>query len=159
MQNANFSPDSKVWIYQSSRPFTQDEIEALNIQLAAFAKQWTAHNAQLHAEATVIEDRIIRLMVDETHTGASGCSIDSSVHFIKSIEKAMGINLFDRTLVNYYKGDHLFSTHLDALKKLYQQGELHDDTLVFNPLIATKSDFDNGCKIELGKTWLKDFAT
>lgn len=85
--NTNYSPDSKVWIYQSSRPFTEEEISAINDQLAIFTKQWTAHNAQLQAQGNIIEDRLILLIVDETHTAASGCSIDTSVHFIKSLEK------------------------------------------------------------------------
>ena len=66
--NTNYSPDSKVWIYQSSRPFTEEEIIAINDQLAIFTKQWTAHNAQLQAQGNIIEDRLILLIVDETHT-------------------------------------------------------------------------------------------
>jgi hypothetical protein len=35
-------------------------------------------------------------MADETATGVSGCSTDSSVRLIKEIEKIFGVNMFDR---------------------------------------------------------------
>jgi len=153
----NFSPDSKVWIYQSSRPFSIDEIKELNLLLSVFAKQWTAHNAQLNAEGTVIEDRLIMLIVDESHTAASGCSIDTSVHFIKSVEKKFGIDLFDRTLVNFYHDGSLSSTHLQELPKLYAQKLLNEDTLVLDPLVNSKSSFDVNFKTTIGNSWIKNF--
>lgn len=153
----NFSPYSRVWIYQSSRPFTGQEITRLNEQLRIFAKQWTAHNAQLKAEARVIEDRIIMLMVDETNTAASGCSIDTSVNFIKSLEKQFGVELFNRNLVNFIKDDSLSTAHLQDLPDMYSSHLLEMDTLVIDPLVTTKLQFDSGFKTPLGKSWMKDF--
>ncbi len=153
----NFSPDSKVWIYQSSRPFSGDEINELNLMLSVFTKQWTAHNAQLNAEGTVIEDRLIMLIVDESHTAASGCSIDTSVHFIKSVEKKFEIDLFDRTLVNFYHDGSLTSTHLHELPELYAQKLVNEDTLVLDPLVNSKSSFDVNFKTTIGNSWIKNF--
>ena len=153
----NFSPDSKVWIYQSSRPFSADEINELNAMLSVFAKQWTAHNAQLKAEGIIIEDRLIMLIVDESQTAASGCSIDTSVHFIKSLEKKFGIDLFDRTLVNYYHDGSLFSTHLQDLPNLYATNVLSEDTAVLDPLVNSKSAFDANFKTTLGNSWINNF--
>ena len=96
----NFSPQSKVWVYQSSRPFSDSEIIALNNKLKQFSVQWTAHNQQLLASGNVMYDRFIVLMVDESQTMASGCSIDTSVHFIKQLEQDYKIELFNRTIVN-----------------------------------------------------------
>lgn len=154
----SFSPDSKVWIYQSSRPFTQDEINILQEQLESFTKQWTAHNAQLKAHGDIIEDRIIYLIVDETHTSASGCSIDTSVHFIKSLENKFNIGLFDRTLFNYLKEGVISTAHLNELPELFSTQVINMETIVFDPLVNSKSAFDAHFKTTLGKSWLKNFA-
>lgn len=154
----NFSPASKVWIYQSTRPFTGDEILKINEKLHLFTSQWTAHNAQLNALGYVIEDRIILLMVDETHSSASGCSIDSSVHFIKSLEKELDVNLFDRTIFNYWLKDKLYSARLNELEQLIYTGIITKDTNVFDPLVNTKSEFDTQFKLPLRTSWMKNFA-
>ncbi len=153
----NFSPNSKVWVYQSSRPFTADEIDDANELLSQFVKKWTAHNAQLHAAGKIIEDRLIMLIVDETHTAASGCSIDTSVHFIKSLENKFGIDLFDRTIVNFYNDGSLISAHLHELGDLYTSNVLNDDTLVIDPLVDSKAAFDSGFKTALRDSWIKNF--
>lgn len=153
-----FSPHSKVWIYQSSRPFTENEIKTLNEKLLAFATQWTAHNQQLHAGAKVLEDRFILLMVDETNSEASGCSIDKSVHFMKELEKLLHISLFDRMLVNYRNGDSLHTTNLDNLVALYNSGEVNGDTEVYNPLVHTKKELDENFVVPLNNSWVKQFV-
>lgn len=155
--NTNYSPDSKVWIYQSSRPFTEEEISAINDQLAIFTKQWTAHNAQLQAQGNIIEDRLILLIVDETHTAASGCSIDTSVHFIKSLEKKFNVDLFDRTLVNFYRDGTLSSVHLQDLPELFAAHVINEETMVIDPLVNSKATFDTNFKTALGNSWMKNF--
>lgn len=153
----NFAPQSKVWVYQSSRPLNIQEIEVLNTKLSAFAVQWTAHNKQLNAMGKVIEDRFIVLIVDETHTMASGCSIDTSVHFIKSLENEFQINLFDRTIVNYLSGEAINSTTINQLNDLFANGEITSQTIVFDPLVNTLSAFNNGFRIPVSQTWMKNF--
>lgn len=158
IETSRFAPQSKVWIYQSSRPFTAEEVAMLNTKLKAFAVQWTAHNQQLLASGEVIEDRFIVLMVDETKTYASGCSIDTSVHFIKSIETELKINLFDRTLINYVDvAGSIRTISISELQDKLKDGEINVQTHVFDPLVNTKNDFDLSFKLPLGKTWMTNF--
>jgi hypothetical protein len=49
-----------------------------------FCIQWTAHGANLKAYGEVRHHRFIVMIVDETAAGASGCSIDKSIHFIRN---------------------------------------------------------------------------
>lgn len=156
-QLASFSPISKVWIYQSTRPFTHEEVDILNNKLNAFAVQWTAHNKQLLAAGRVVEDRFIMLMVDETHTSASGCSIDTSVHFIKSLEKEFNIELFNRTIINYQSSQGISTISLSELQEQLQNGTITPDTIVYDPLVQTKQTFDSGFKTKLAETWMQNF--
>ena len=158
MQNtANFSPAAKVWVYQSSRPFTREEIELLNTKLASFAVQWTAHNKQLNAMGEVFEDRFVVLMVDETHTSASGCSIDTSVHFIKEVENHFGVSMFDRTIVNFQSPSGIQTIALNELQDKFKLGLVTHQTIVYDPLVNTKMALDSSFKAPLGNTWMNNF--
>lgn len=153
----NFSPQSKVWVYQSDRPFTADEETTLNGALAQFTQQWTAHNQQLKAIGEVRNNRFIILMVDETQAEASGCSIDKSVHFIKEVESHYGVALFNRLLVSYEVNGEVRTTDVTALKNLFETGEIHQDTLVFNALVTTKEQLDSQWQQPIGQTWMKRY--
>ena len=66
----SFSPQSRVWVYQSDREFTPSEAEAIQQQLNVFTEQWKAHGHQLDAKAEVIYNFFIVFTVDE---GARKC--------------------------------------------------------------------------------------
>jgi hypothetical protein len=153
----NFSPQSKVWVYQSDRVFTADEVNALNKVLAEFTQQWTAHNQQLKAKGEVWHNRFIILMVDETQAEASGCSIDKSVHFLQEIEKQLGVSLFNRQLVSIKKGENVTTLSLDELKTQLAEAEINADTLVFNTLVSNKEQLDNEWVLPIEQTWVKRF--
>jgi len=72
-------PDSaRIWIYQANRTFTDAEMAEIRTDLEAFLTQWTAHGADLKAGYELPYSRFIVLGLDQTHAGASGCSIDAS---------------------------------------------------------------------------------
>ncbi len=150
-----FPDHARVWVYQSNRPFSQEEIEGLNQQLGHFARQWVSHNQLLKASAQVVHDRFIVLMVDEGQVGAGGCSIDRSVAFLKSLQAEYGMDLFDRMLFSYRDGENIVTLSRDAFAKRYQEGAIHDETVVFDPLISDKASFDRAFAKPLSESWMK----
>src|SRR6187401_1503982 len=88
--------DSRIWIYQANRELTEGEINQVNETTCEFVESWTAHDKDLMASFEIRYNRFLILMVDEKSAGASGCSIDKSVHFVKSLEKKFNIDFFDR---------------------------------------------------------------
>ena len=147
----NFDQNAKVWVYQSSRPFTEQESALIQNALRDFAMQWTAHNQQLKAAGLLLLNRIIVLVVDETQAGASGCSIDTSVHFIQSLEKSYNVQLFDRMIVNYMQGDTWMSTTVPEISALSA------DVVVFDPLVANLGALRNQAVNALSNTWMASF--
>lgn len=141
------SPQSRVWIYQSSRPFAPSEIPQIRQLLDQFATQWVSHNRQLKSHADLFHDRFIVLMVDETQAGASGCSIDASVHFLRQLAELFGVDLFDRLTFAYKRGDSVETAGQDEFIHKVKSGEIPENTLVFDNLVATKDLFE--------KSWLK----
>lgn len=90
------SSDSRVWVYQSNRPFSEDEKQQLVESFKLFTDSWSAHGSKLTADACLIYDYFVVLAVDEKIASASGCSIDSSVNFIKQIGAEFSIDFFNR---------------------------------------------------------------
>ena len=88
----DLSLDSRVWVYQSDRCFDDSEIETINLLCFDFIKGWAAHGAPLKASFEVIDKYFLVLAVDQNIASASGCSIDSSVKFIKDLELKFKIN-------------------------------------------------------------------
>lgn len=138
---------SKVWIYQSDRAFTAAEVVEIQNHINVFCKGWVSHNNQLKAAGKLVNNRFIVLMVDESQAGASGCSIDKSVHFIKSIGAKYQVDMFDRMNFAYQLNGEIKTAHREEFVDLYHNNFINDDTLVYDNLVTNKETFE--------KEWLK----
>ncbi|MEZ4886562.1 MAG: hypothetical protein R3E32_17630 [Chitinophagales bacterium] len=153
---SELSPQSKVWIYQSSRPFTHSETTDIQQALANFVQQWAAHGKGLKAYGNVYYQQFIVLMVDESAHGASGCSIDSSVHFLKGLQKQYEVNLFDRLTMAYKNSSNeLVTADRNSFEKLVHTGKIKDSTIVFNNLVSNKQEFETKWEIPMAESWHK----
>jgi hypothetical protein len=156
--NNSLPGHSKVWIYQSSRSFVFGEASAVREKVKRFVGEWNSHKVDVIGDAELLYDRFIVLMADEERVGVSGCSIDSSVHFVKSLGHEYKTNFFDRWLIGYKKGDVALSAGKDEFEELVRTGEIKDDTIVFNTLIHCKKDFDTKWELPYGQSWLKNLS-
>lgn len=152
---ADFDGSSRVWIYQSNRIFSI--IEALELEkiFHAFTSQWQAHGEPVKGYANLFFGQFIVLMADETQTGVSGCSTDSSVRMIKSIEEKFGVSLFDRQLLAFIVKDKIQLLPLSQLAPAVKGGFINGDTLYFNNLAATKEALEKSWIIPVKESWLK----
>jgi hypothetical protein len=149
---------TRVWIYQSNKPFDEKDLPSIQAQIVRFTRQWVSHNSQLRAFGNVFHNRFIVLMVDESQTGASGCSIDASVQFIKNLERTYGIDLFDRMTFAYRDGEFVKTVPREEFARLYKDGKINDETLVFDNLVTNKGDFEQNWLKPLGKSWHKQMV-
>ena len=101
----DFDPGSKVWIYQSSRLFTVSEALPIEEMINQFAQSWLSHGIPVKGAAHLFFGQFVILIADESATGVSGCSTDSSVRLIKEIEKIFGVNMFDRLALAFIDKD------------------------------------------------------
>lgn len=149
--------ESRVWVYHSDRVFTSEETSQIDAEIYAFCTAWTSHNRQLKAAGKVVLDRIILLMVDESTAGASGCSIDSSVAFVKNIATKYQVDLFDRMLITYLDENN-GSVHTTKLSSLSAEIESKQDCIkVFDNLVKTKADLISHGIAPIADTWVKRF--
>src|SRR5688500_3832185 len=93
---SSYPSSSRVWIYQSSRVFDDSESARMEEEARQFASDWAAHGKALDATARMVFNRFLILVVNDTVENPSGCSIDSSIHFVQELEKKYNTNFFDR---------------------------------------------------------------
>lgn len=150
-------PESRVWIYPSNRPFRDGELEYLNDALTIFLSGWTAHNQELEAGFTLPYNRFIILGLNQEKTNASGCSIDSSVHFILELEKKLDLILLDKMNVTFKQGNYLTHKSLQDFKKMAKEKSINKSTIVFNNLVDTVEAYKKFWEVPAQDSWHSRF--
>ncbi len=150
-----FSENSRVWVYQSDRKLSDTEVGQIQGLLTAFAANWTAHNSQLQAKAEIRYNRFLILIVDESHAGASGCSIDKSVNFMKQIEQEYKLNLLDRFNLAYREGDEVLSASRQVFEDMIKQGSINTGTVVFNNMVQNLAELQTRWEVPFKDSWHK----
>jgi hypothetical protein len=150
----NFHPQSKVWIYQSNRIFSISEAFEVEDILKQFTGSWLSHGTPVKGAAYLFFGQFIVLMADETASGVSGCSTDTSVRLIKDIEQRFGVNLFDRLSLAFIVKDKVELLPLSQLPYAAGNGFITGDTLFFNNVVQTKEELENNWIIPVKESWL-----
>ena len=150
----HFHSNSKVWIYQSSRIFSISEALELESLMEEFVANWKSHGTPVKGYANLFFGRFIIIIADETATKVSGCSTDSSVHFIQSVEQKFKVNLFDRQTLAFVIKDKIEFLPLAQLIYAVENNFINSETIYFNNLVTTKSDLMNKWIVPAKATWL-----
>lgn len=148
------APESRVWIYQSSKELNGVESQLMKDLLAGFNKDWVSHGSKVHSFADLLFNRFIILMADETLVQVGGCSTDSSTNFIKKLEKDFDVHLFDRQLLAFVIDNQIETISLDSVNTGLEDGMITGDTLYFNNTILTLRDLMNNWIIPVKESWL-----
>lgn len=150
-------PSSRIWIFQSNRPFTEKELDIISSRLRQFTQQWNAHGMSLNTSYRVDFNQFIVLAADESQQTASGCSIDSSVRILKELEETLGLNLFDRSRVVFKMPEGNLTLPLPEVKGNFLNGILNEDSLTFNNLVKTKGELEAEWLVPARETWLRRY--
>jgi len=143
----------RIWIYQSNREFTAQENELIIQKLSNFMEQWKAHGKELAAHAEVKFNRFIIIFLNEALEAASGCSIDSSVRFLKEIERELQIDLFDRMQIAYRRDGKIEAVSRSEFEKLIANGEVTENTIVFDNTVANSKELASRWQVPMKDSW------
>jgi len=149
----HFNENSRVWVYQSDRKLSDTEVAQIKNQLDSFTIGWTAHNNQLKATAEIRYNRFLVLIVDESQAGASGCSIDKSVNFMKQIGEQYRINLLDRFNLAYREGNDVLSAPRHDFEEKIKQGSIDTHTVVFNNMVQNLKELQTKWEVPFKDSW------
>jgi hypothetical protein len=149
-----FADNSRVWIYQSSRVFFLSEALEIEDKLNAFVSNWKSHGTTVKGYANLLFGQFIVLMADETATGVSGCSTDSSVHLIKEIETLFKVQLFERQNLAFIIKEKIELLPLSQLNYAIENNYINAETFYFNNLVQTKKELLENWIVPVKKSWL-----
>ena len=149
--------ESRVWIYQANRSFSETEISEINEKLKVFIEAWTAHGQDLQSGFKVVYKRFIVIALNQNLNAATGCSIDASVHFIQQLEREYNVDLMDKMNVTYYNGDFIAHKSLIDFKKMAKAKSVSKNTVVFNNLVNTKIDYIENWEVPAKDSWHNRF--
>jgi len=149
-----FHDTSRVWVYQSSRLFFLSEALEIETILEQFVETWKSHGANVKGYANLFFGQFIVLMADETATGVSGCSTDSSVRVIKEIEQKFSVQLFERQTLAFIIKEKVQLLPMSQINYAIENNFINADTLYFNNTIETKEELLNNWIIPVKESWL-----
>ena len=153
----NLPEESKIWIYQSNRKFSDAEFSEIETALQSFLGEWAAHGTSLESSYQLKYNRFIIIAVNQDVQAATGCSIDSSVEFIQSLEQKYKVDLLDKMNVTYKQGEHLTHKSLIDFKKMAKEKAVSANTIVFNNLVNTIEEWKENWEVPAGESWHSRF--
>lgn len=154
---SNLPQDARVWIYQSNREFSDREVVQISERIETFMATWKRHGDDLKTSYVIKYNQFIVLGVDESFNDVSGCSIDSSVHFIQEIEKEFGVDLMNKMNTAFRIGENINIVSLTDFQKFVKENKINSETIVFNNMMQSKDEFDTKWEVPAVQSWHKRF--
>jgi hypothetical protein len=149
--------ESRVWIYQANRSFTNEEISEIQNKLNTFIENWTAHGSDLQSGYIIKYKRFIVIALNQNLNKATGCSIDASVRFIQQLEKDYDVDLMDKMNVSYKQGDFIAYKTLLDFKKMAKDKAVSKHTVVFNNMVTNIAEFNENWEVPASDSWHSRF--
>lgn len=151
---AGFPDDARVWIYQANRAFNEKEAVEVTEQLHHFYENWQTHGSPVKGWAGLLFRQFIIVIADETDEQVSGCSTDSSVRVIKSLERQYNINLFDRMTITFLVKGKAEMLPFQQVQYAIDKGYITRDTMLFNNVVTNKKELYTKWMVPLKESWL-----
>lgn len=149
--------ESRVWIYQANRSFSEQELQEIQAKLNIFIENWTAHGSDLQSGYLIKYNRFIVIGLNQKTNTATGCSIDASVYFIQQLEKEYHVDLMDKMNVSYKQGDFVAYKTLLDFKQMAKDKAISKNTIVFNNLVTNIAEFNENWEVPASESWHSRF--
>jgi hypothetical protein len=153
----NLPSNSRVWIYQADRVFTEQEIAVISSKAIEFIEQWTRHGDNLKGSFTIKYKQFLVIAVDESFNDVSGCSIDASVRFVQQLESELKIDLMNKMNVSFKDGEHINIVKLADFQKFAKEEKITKKTIVFNNMVQTKAAIETEWEVPASQSWHNRF--
>ena len=151
-------PDtSRLWIYQAERSLTPDEIVYVEKVFESFVHDWTAHGSELKASFKIENNQFLTIILDESNSASSGCSIDASVGIIRALGDKLGISFLNNDKVAFLIDGEVELFPIKNLRENVQKGVLSPDTIIFNNTVKTLAEYKESWRIASQETWMKRY--
>ncbi len=150
---------SKIWIYQSNREFSENEIAEISHNLENFIGVWKRHGDDLKASYQIKYNQFIVIAVDENFNEISGCSIDALVNLMKKFEQKFVVDLTNKLNISFKDNHNINVVSMVDFQNYAKQQKITSNTVVFNNMITNKADFEKHWEVTADKSWHKRFLS
>lgn len=139
---SSFPHSSRIWLFGFERELSLDEMGAIAEALNAFIDSWNCHGSEVKGTFAVIEGRFLMVIARED---VSGCSKDSLMRTLASVEERMGMNILSG-LRFFYRDDrgHIHAVDRSDVSRLIRTGTIGKETTVFNLALTTFGQLHGG---------------
>ncbi|HRP89225.1 MAG TPA: hypothetical protein PKX92_04220 [Edaphocola sp.] len=148
---AQFEENSKVWVYQSSRPFSEQQEKEVEEQVLHFTEQWEENGKRVHSWGKLLFGRFIIIIADEN---PEAYNLESMNRVLKSIERQYDCRLFDRPSNTFLIKNKAEVLPLNQVQYAIDKGFIQKETLMFNNMVENKKDLLTRWLQPISTTWL-----
>jgi hypothetical protein len=150
-------PDqARIWVYQASRSLQASEIDQITQTITEACHAWEAHGAPLQAFFEIRYEQVIIVAVNEAMNAASGCSIDASTRWFKSLGESFQVDFFNRDLA-VVRNEQVALFGLGQLKSSVEAGNLHPSDQIITPLLQTVKQYRDAWTSKAEESYLKRY--
>ena len=151
----DFSPQSRVWLFQTTEALSPDEVQTARLQLTAFMKEWTAHQMHLTASFGIYFQHFLVISIDQKGNHATGCSLDALHQKIASLGQVLGKDFFNRLSIPVWTGGEVTFQSKKSIRQHLASGSLTEDTIIFDQTIQVLGRWKEEWMTPIRHSWIK----
>lgn len=141
--------DSRVYYFPCSRKFYPEEIPELKKKIEDFCKELD----DVEIGYQIAYDRFVIFFVSDSTPLSIGQN-DRLVGFVLNLEQQLQVSLLDKINVCFKQGEFVQRKEMQDFKKLIKNKSVSSRTVVFDPMINTKSEFLSNWEVPATQSWL-----
>ena len=146
--------DARVWVFAADRVLSASQEEMLLGEVDAFLREWKAHGEPLTCARDWRDGQFLAVGVDQSATGASGCSIDGLFRVFKALTPAIGTNLLAGGRVFWRDGaGDVQVTDRTGFKRMKSEGAVGAATPMFDTTVETAGGWRRRFEVAAGEGW------
>ncbi len=147
--------EARLWTFAASRRLTEHEDVRLLAATEAFLAGWAAHQTPLATAHEWRFNQFLFIAVDETAAGASGCSIDTLVSFVRELERQLEVRFTDHGSVWFRdQAGAIQCATREEFQRVVDEGAVGPDTAVFVNTFQTVGALRDGrWEVPASRSW------
>lgn len=151
-------PDSsRIWVYQINRKLTPEEASIVSESTQNFLSNWEAHGKELKSAYELKHGQFLVIALDESHSPATGCSIDASVHLVQALENELGVSFMTSSQVAFLLEGKVRLYAFNELKTQVEKQLISPQTQTFDNTVKDLGAYRQRWLTNSGSTWIKRY--
>lgn len=155
---SSFKASDKVWVYTSKNKFTEDQKSLILAKGKQFLDGWESHGDKVKGEIAIAYDHFIIVISDDCGGNMCGRAKDAQVKFVQEVGNELEVDLLDRMQLAYRSmSGEVEVKNMPAFKAAMKSGFITSSSTVFNNMVTTFGEFQEGWEVTVQNSWHKQW--